>query len=102
MVTTFNCKLKTKDGTEKWTGTITKVINHGSHYQLRIESRSGIDVIVGSSDSGNFACIPDWGAGCYLSTLKDTFWNQEELVKVLGLIDGVTVARALSVISDYL
>ncbi len=102
MVITFKCRLDTEDGTEFWTGTITEFINHGSHYQLRIESRSGISVILGVSDNGNFACIPDWGAGCYLSALNDTFWNTEKLTKLLGLIDGITVASALASISDYI
>lgn len=102
MITTFSCKLDTDEGTESWTGTITKIINHGSHYEIKIESRSGINVIVGTTDGGNFACIPDWGAGCHLSSFKDSFWNEERLNKILGPIDGITVAKALYAIADYL
>lgn len=100
MVTTFNCKLKTEVGTESWNGRITRLINHGSHYEIKIESRSGLTVMVGTTSLGNFACIPDWDAGCHLSSFDDIFWNEERLTKVLGTVDGITVARALAAIAD--
>jgi hypothetical protein len=72
-----------------------KIIYHGSHYEIKIESRSGITVIVGKSEYGNFACIPDWSAGCYLSSLRDTFWNQERLIDAIGTVDGITVLKLI-------
>lgn len=102
MVTTFICKLSTDERSESWTGTIKEIINHGSHYEIVIDSRSSIKVIVGTTEYGNFACIPDWGAGCYLANYKDTFWNEERLSKALGAVDGITVAKALYAIADYL
>lgn len=56
----------------------------------------------GQTTSGHFACMPDFGAGCYLADLKDIFWNTEKLTAVLGKVDGITVAYALSSISDQL
>lgn len=69
---------------------------------MRIESRSGINVILGKTAYGNFACIPDFNAGCHLSNLKDRFWNAERLCEVIGKIDGITVAYALSTVADIL
>jgi hypothetical protein len=102
MKTIFNCKLETDNGEECWTGTVTKIINHGSHYEIKIESRSSMNVIIGSTEQGNFACVPDWAAGCHLSNFKDNFWNKERLCRILGNIDGITVADALYTIADYL
>jgi len=49
--------MKTGKKTENWPGIIT---NFGSHYELKIESRSGFIVIIGKTNHGNFACIPDY------------------------------------------
>jgi hypothetical protein len=87
---------------EKWAGRITAIKSYGSHIELRIESRSSILVLIGQTTSGHFACMPDFGAGCYLADLKDIFWNTEKLTAVLGKVDGITVAYALSSISDQL
>ena len=44
--------------------------------------------------------MPDFGAGCHLVNLKDKFLNTEKLVKVLGKVDGITVATALYSMAD--
>lgn len=98
----FNCSMKYKRSTEKWEGRVTNIIDYGKHYEVQISSRSGFTIIVGKSSSGNFACIPSFNAGCELSYLKDIFWNSERLTKVLGKVDGLTVAYALVAISDYI
>lgn len=51
----FKCIL----GNKGWNGKITKIIDYGSHKELQIQSRSGITVIVGKTQSGNFCYIPD-------------------------------------------
>jgi len=88
------------DFQETWDGRITYFKNYGSHYEMRIESRSGILVLFGKTIMGYFACVPDWDAGCHLANLKDAHWNSEHLIRVLGEIDGITVARALYAIAD--
>lgn len=44
---------------------------------------------------GGFACIPYSGVGCHIEALGNYSYNSEELVNVLGRIDGITVAAAL-------
>lgn len=96
----FKCTSKTNRRSERWIGKIIEFKNHGSHYEMRIDSRSGILVIFGRTTQGGFACMPDFGAGCHLVNLKDKFWNTEKLSKVLGKVDGITVAEALFAVSD--
>lgn len=96
----FQCIDKTKKTKETWTGKITSIINYGSHYEIKIQSRSGILVLLGKTSYGNFACIPDWGAGCHLASLKDKFYSTEKLCRVMGKVDGITVASALAAIAD--
>ena len=92
----FECKMDS----EKWQGKIKKFIDYGSHFEIFIESRSSILILFGKTSSGGFACIPDFQAGCHLTNLKDKFWNTEKLTKVLGKVDGITVAEALFAVSD--
>lgn len=96
----FDCINKTRGKSERWKGCIKSVTNNNSSYEMKIESRSSIHVIVGKTKYGRFACMPDFGAGCHLADLKDSFWNTERLVQVLGKVDGITVATALYAMSD--
>lgn len=96
----FECKSRTGNRTERWPGKIIGFKEFGSHYEMWIDSRSGIQVIFGGTTRGGFACMPDFGAGCHLVNLKDRFWNTEKLTKVLGKVDGITVSEALFAVSD--
>lgn len=87
---------------ERWEGIIQYLKNYGSHYEIMIQSRSSILVLIGRTTFGYFACIPDWQAGCHLTNFKDLFWNTEKLSQTIGDIDGITVAQALYTISDEL
>lgn len=97
---TFECIWKTQNRYDRWQGAIAGIKNYGSHYEILIESRSFIKVIIGCSSYGAFACIPDYDVGCHLSDLHDIFWNKENLSRVLGKVDGITVAYALQAIAD--
>ena len=96
----FECVNQTKKRKETWTGRIISMINYGSHFEIQIQSRSSILVLLGKTTLGNFACMPDFGAGCHLSKLKDKFYSTEKLVSVMGKVDGITVASALAAIAD--
>lgn len=76
-------------------GHISKFENHGSHYEVFIQSRSSIMLVFSKTSRGYVACMPDFGAGCYLANLNDIFWNSEKLIAVIGVVDGITVASAL-------
>ncbi len=100
MSITFDCKRKTSNKIERWSGTIRMFIKHGSHFEIRIESRSGISVIFGRTSQGGFTCMPDYETGCHISNFKDKFYNTEKLTAVLGEVDGITVAQALYALAD--
>ena len=102
MQLSFECQMKSDAGIDRWYGTIPRVVNHGSHFEIGIESRSGITVVFGKTSNGGFACMPDYNTGCHLSNLRDKFWNTEKLTAVLGEVDGITVAQALYVLADKL
>lgn len=96
----FECVRITGKRAERWAGRVKSIKKFGSHYEIIIESRVLILVIFGKIAKGYFACIPDFDAGCYLDDLHDSFWNKEQLINVLGTVDGITVATALKMLSD--
>lgn len=98
----FECTMKISKKIENWYGLITKLTNFGSHYELKIESRSGFVLVIGKTSYGNFACIPDYDIGCHLSSLKDLFWNSERLCKIMNKIDAITVAHALKAFAEHI
>lgn len=103
-MTTFICKHKWKRGeTEEWIGQISRIIDFGSHYEIFIQSRSSILVILAKTSYGIFAGIPTFKAGCYINDLNDLFYNKENLIQaVKNTVDGITVAYALKSLSKYL
>lgn len=98
----FECMLNEGKRTENWSGMITDLTKFGSHYELKIESRSGFIIIIGKTNYGNFACIPDYDVGCHLCNLEDLFWNSERLSSIMNKIDGITVAYALKTVAKYI
>lgn len=95
---TFNCKNRK----ETWDGAVTMLKNQGDHYEFHIQSRPSIMVIFGKTSIGYFACMPDFNVGCHLASLNDVSWNTERLTKVLGKVDGVTVANAIASLANDL
>ena len=102
MVIEFKCTMKKGKKIDSWVGVITKLTNFGSHYEFKVESRSGFMVIIGKTNYGNFACIPDYDAGCHLSNLTDLFWNSERLSSIMNKVDAITIAHALQAIAEYI
>jgi len=95
-------EFKCENAKEKWYGRIEKIDKYGTHYEMRVESRSELQVIFGCSSGGNFICLPDFNLGCHLAHLKDRFWNQEKLVSILGEVDGITITEALYNVHDLI
>jgi len=88
---------------ESWPGFIRYLKNHGSHWELQIQSRSSLHVMLGKCINGMFASIPDYNAGCYLSTPNDLFYNTERLSRAMkNKVDGLTVATAIKAIREQL
>jgi hypothetical protein len=98
----FECIKQTGKRKEKWSGRITYIRNYGCHFELNIVSRSSLMVLFGKTSRGFFASIPDLGSGCHLVNPSDIFWNTESLSRVLGKVDGITVAAALYTVADKL
>ena len=75
--------------------------NHGSYYEIQIESRSGFIFIVGEYISGAFISIPAFGVGCDIASYCDYFWNNEHLARLMNPVDAATISEALRTLSRY-
>jgi hypothetical protein len=91
----FDCNETIGQHFEHWSGAVTRLINHGSHYEIFIESRSGFVFIVGKYISGGFISIPAFNVGADLANYDDYFWNKERLASIMNRVDAITVAEAL-------
>lgn len=93
-------RFKCKSIEDEWEGVISNLTKQINVYEFWIKSRTSIMVVFGSTSRGGFACFPDFQVGCHLTNLKDKFWNTEQLVRILGEVDGVTVSTALYELSE--
>ena len=91
----FHCHEKIGKRLEHWDGKVTQLINHGSHYEISIDSRSGFVFLVGKYNSGGFISIPAFNIGSNLADYGDYFWNNERLSSIMNPVDAATVAEAL-------
>ncbi|MGI6649032.1 MAG: hypothetical protein ACOX5W_08240 [Bacillota bacterium] len=103
-MTRFYCSYYWGEGErEDWGGKITRIQSFGSHYEIFIQSRSSILLMLGRTTTGVFACIPDRQAGCWLSSPDDIRHNSEKLSNAIdNLVDGITVAYAYKALSDII
>lgn len=91
----FHCHEKIGRHLEQWNGMVTHLINHGSHYEIQINSRSGFSFLIGHYNSGGFISIPAFNVGSDLADYGDYFWNNERLSSIMSPVDAATVAEAL-------
>jgi hypothetical protein len=97
----FRCTIKYGRRKEQWLGHVSSINHYAGHVELFIGGRSSIRVLCGESRNGLWACIPDYDAGCVLSSLTDTFFNTENLYRAMkNKVDAITVAEALRAIAD--
>jgi hypothetical protein len=85
----------------RWGGTITRLINHGSHYEIYVSSRSGFTLLVGQYTNGGFISIPVFNVGADLADFGDYFWNNERLASIMNRVDAATVAQALRTLRSH-
>lgn len=96
----FECTNNVKGKNVTWSGRIESLKCYGNYYEMVIESSSRIHVLFGKTELGGFACMPDFGVSCHIADLDSYAWNREELISVLGRVDGITVATALKALAD--
>lgn len=87
----FVCKYNS----QVWNGSVTHLINHGSHYEIHLESRSSIRFMIGNYTNGGFVSVPAFNAGSDLASYSDYFWNFERLCHTINTVDAATIAECI-------
>lgn len=59
-------------------------------------------IVVGKFQDGYYLCIPNWSVGIELASYKDTFWNLEQLIKVMKRKDAISIVTSIKYISEYI
>lgn len=97
----FHCHEKIARRFQRWSGTVTRLVNHGSHYEIYINSRSAFLFLIGKYLNGSFISIPAFKVGSDLSDYADYFWNNERLASIMNPVDAATVAEALRALKAH-
>lgn len=79
----FSCSITWKKGeTESWDGVIDKILDYGGLYEIFIKSRSSIQVFIGRSSRGIFACISTFVRAVIYPALMIYFTIQKTLSRL--------------------
>lgn len=68
-----------KDNTEKWTGELSIIENHGIIEGIAQARGSSFRILMGKSCQGIFLCIPNWNIGMTVPAVIDGFWLQKHI-----------------------
>ena len=98
----FECIRTLDSKKEIWNGQITSYSINNKSIDTYVQNRSSFHIIIGKSTYGNYVCVPNFDIGCYLSTFGDIFWNTEKLVRLIGKVDGITVANEIKYANENL
>ncbi len=93
-----------EDERDDWDGLIEKFEHVDGVWEVCITGRgSRIRLILGKFSLGVFACVPDFDAGCYISSLDDLYLNSDRLIRAMeSIVDATTVACGLKALKGIL
>ena len=58
---------------------------------------------MGKSSPEVFVCVPDYDAGCYISSLDDLYSNSDRLIRAMeNIVDATTVVCVLKALKGIL
>ncbi len=91
------------DPKKAWMGEIIPIRLGQGPIEVEVTARgSYFHLVVGHHAYGNYICIPNWDIGTELSSLSDSFWNQERLSGTkLKKVDACSIAYALLELSKH-
>ncbi|MEG0109103.1 MAG: hypothetical protein RR705_09685, partial [Lachnospiraceae bacterium] len=94
---TFTCHYQNKEASKEWIASIMRIGIKTNCATITVEGNGSIfDVIVGRNEKTNWICIPQQKISSELSDLKDKFWNQEALSKLLPICDAIMISNMLA------
>ncbi len=101
----FRCSYQwDEDERDDWDGFVEEIAYDDGVCEVCITGRgSRIRLMLGKSTLGVFACVPDYDAGCYISSLDDLYSNSDRLIRAMeNIVDATTVACGLRALKGIL
>ena len=88
---------------KEWNAKIQRFSATNDGFEASIVADNWIfHVIVGKFQYGYYLCVPNWNIGVELASYKDTFWNLEQLVKVMKRKNAISIVTSVKHIYEYL
>lgn len=99
----YECEYTEGETKEKWYGNINEVHQHRGTVELNITGRgTKITALIGRIPTYTWICFPEKEYSCSLAAFWDTWWNENAMSEGLGIIDAITVAKGLHLLSAEL
>ena len=98
----IKCSITLNNKKETWQASLKSITNYENYYEASIEARSThFNMLVGHTDSYNWVALPIQEVSCSLASPSDTFWNEERLTSLIGMVDATTIATVISFIEQH-
>lgn len=94
---------KKKREEKEWKATVERLHKTNTGFEASIDVNNWLFyIVVGRFEYGYYLCIPNWNIGIELSSYQDTFWNLEQLTKVMKRKDAISIITSIKHISEHL
>lgn len=98
----IECATTIEDKQQTWQANLKSIMNYGDYYEATIEARSTcFNMLVGETDNYYWVALPIQEVSCSLANPSDTFWNEERLTSLIGVVDATTIATVISFIDRH-
>ena len=98
----IECSTTIEDKQQTWHANLKSIMNYGDYYEATIEARgTHFAMLVGKTDNYNWVALPIQEVSCSLASPSDTFWNEERLTSLIGVVDATTIATVISFIEQH-
>lgn len=88
---------------KEWKTTVERLQKTNTGFEASITVNNWLfHIVVGKFQFGYYLCIPNWNVGIELASYKDTFWNLEQLIKVMKREDAISIVTSIKYISEHI
>lgn len=98
----IECHTTIDNKQETWQANLKSITNYGAYYEAMIEARGTyFNMLVGKTDNYDWVALPTQEVSCSLASPSDTFWNEERLTSLIGVVDATTIVTVISFIDRH-
>lgn len=96
-------KCRDKRNEKEWKAKVKRLYKTNTGFEASIVADDWLfHLVVGEFQYGYYLCIPNWNVGIELASYNDTFWNLEQLVKVMKRKNAISIVTSIKYIYEHL